>query len=349
VTNRDLAKGRLSEWIVTLPAFRHLNASPFSISLWQGYLFAVTAFVLAFVTRQALGSALPPGFPFVTFLPAVLITAFVFGLWPGILCAVLSTTAAWLVFLPESGRGSSVLALAFFIVTAAIIIAPIHAMHIALARATRLQQLTERLARDRALYVAELDHRIKNIFASISSLVSMASRSATDPKQLADSVRERIQALAGITTILRGSEAGNGSTMSEIVSLVTTPLAQDGNIEIDRRSLDIPVSANAAISFSLIFHELATNALKHGALSVPKGRVRIFATAVGDESVHSVVWEETGGPPPHIGLSTGFGSVLLAKVPRALGGTLDFDYKPSGLVAVLCVPPQRDANTTLPS
>jgi two-component system CheB/CheR fusion protein len=103
----------------------------------------------------------------------------------------------------------------------------------------------------------------------------------------------------------------------------------------------VPIGAGAVTSMALLLHELATNAIKHGALSLPTGRVDLGCSVEQDELL--LRWQERGGPPlDGPAMSEGFGSVLAHRtVTGQFGGRIDRDWRPEGLIVHLSLPLER--------
>src|SRR5665213_1331346 len=171
------------------------------------------------------------------------------------------------------------------------------------------------------LLLKEMDHRVKNLFAIVGGMVTLSARSATTPKELAQTVQGRLGALASAHQLIRPGRSlaqatKRETTLGELVRKVLSPYADPaGTGDNARTEIDGPeiaVGAEAATNVALVVHELATNAAKYGALSVPGGRVRISWTVTMGRLALS--WEEKGGPvitaPPQ---REGFGSVLARK------------------------------------
>ncbi len=112
---------------------------------------------------------------------------------------------------------------------------------------------------------------------------------------------------------------------------------------VTRDGPDVMLAAGPAVSVSMVLHELATNAMKHGALSRPKGSVAI-AWTVGDETPAQLrlVWEERGGPPVSPPERRGFGLNLLERMLSLHKGGVSLDFRPDGLAAVVTVPVASD-------
>ncbi|HEX8663832.1 MAG TPA: DUF4118 domain-containing protein, partial [Beijerinckiaceae bacterium] len=151
-----------------------------------GYALAVVAFFAAFLSRYALDKALPPGLPFVTFFPAVLLTAFVAGLGPGLLVALASGVAAWFFFLPPERSFTlgwdAALALGLYAVVIGLNLAVIHAMQTAADRLRAERRRSAELAAQRELLFTELQHRVSNNLPVVSGLMALQKATVSDPQ-----------------------------------------------------------------------------------------------------------------------------------------------------------------------
>ena len=197
-----------------------------------------------------------------------------------------------------------------------------------------------RLADEREVLSHELSHRIKNIFAVMSSLTSLSARGHPEAALFAQELRSRINALARAHEFARphseGSRPAFGQAtlfafLEDLLSPYAMPEADPLGGRITIAGTDQGFDDLAATPLALIFHELATNAAKYGALSTPGGRVAIQVTAEEGEIV--LCWRESGGPP----LSgtpghEGFGSRLAnISVEGQLGGKVVRRWLPGGL------------------
>ena len=203
-----------------------------------------------------------------------------------------------------------------------------------------LRDITERNANEeaRVLLAREVDHRAKNALAVVQALVSL-TRAATKEEFVA-AVRGRVSALGRAHSLL-AKNRWQGGDLAQIVADETAPYHRPGQIQCHGAS--ILLSANAVQPISLLIHELATNAVKYGALSVDSGRVDVQFHILPDQSLE-LRWTETGGPVVYEPTSKGFGSTLVNEVAtRQLGGSVDVSWPPTGmrLVAVLPVSVHR--------
>ena len=194
------------------------------------------------------------------------------------------------------------------------------------------------------LLLKEMDHRVKNLFAIVAGMVTLSARSANTPKELAQTVQGRLGALASAHQLIRPRHSAaeatkRETTLGELVRKVLSPYADPAGTGDSARTEiegpEIPVGAEAATNVALVVHELATNAAKYGALSIPGGRVHISWTLVNGRLV--LTWEEKDGPvitgPPE---REGFGSILARRsVSGGLRGDLNFNWKPTGLIVLV--------------
>jgi PAS domain S-box-containing protein len=201
----------------------------------------------------------------------------------------------------------------------------------------------EKLAREeREVIAQELSHRIKNIFAVIGGIVALAARSYPDASAFASELRARIIALGKAHDFVRphsraSAPSENPHSLHQLIRELMSPYRLPDGDRIDVVGDDAPIDEAAATPLALIFHELATNAAKYGALSKPGGRVSV-EVACGAESCR-VIWRELGGPPGPLSDKQGFGSRLMSlSVEGQLRGTLNRRWEGSGLVAEVEIP-----------
>lgn len=198
-------------------------------------------------------------------------------------------------------------------------------------------------ADDREVVAQELSHRIKNIFAVIAGLIGFAARGRPEFAPAAADLRDRLTALGRAHDFVRphsarSRPAGQQDSLAGLLAQLFEPYrrANGGGVVVE--GADVPIDDRSATPLALLFHELATNASKHGALSAERGRVTLTVATAGDEVL--LTWAEQGGPfvaePDRPG---GFGSQLveLAAV-RQLGGRVERDWRPEGLRVTIGVP-----------
>jgi two-component system CheB/CheR fusion protein len=200
------------------------------------------------------------------------------------------------------------------------------------------------------LLLRELDHRVKNLFAIVGGMVSLSARYAATPKEMADTVQGRLGALASAHQLIRPRHSAAKSdrretTLGELILAVLSPYIDPARaadeVRVEIVGPEISVGGDAATNVALVVHELATNAAKYGALSIPGGRIHI-SWSVTEERL-ALSWEEQGGPvitaPPE---REGFGSLLARRsVNGQLAGELVFRWNPDGLVVLLSAAVER--------
>lgn len=191
----------------------------------------------------------------------------------------------------------------------------------------------------------ELNHRVKNTLANVLSILSLTRRRASGLDDFADSLEGRIRALSATHDLLTVTDWGT----TPIRAVIEAELQHFRSVLDDAILLDGPeleLAPNDALSFGLAVHELATNAAKYGALSVPGGKVMIRWSRGEDAAAETewaeVEWQETGGPPVAHERRRGFGTELIEKVvAHELRQPVTLDFAPSGVRCVLRVPVRR--------
>jgi PAS domain S-box-containing protein len=189
-------------------------------------------------------------------------------------------------------------------------------------------------ARQRLL-INELNHRVKNTLASIQSIVRQTLRADETPVRVRERLIERLLAMSAAHDVLT-RESWEGAALDDIVRQGVAPFIDDrepGRVSIDGPSLR--VGASTALSLALAVHELATNAAKYGALSIPAGKVAIAWDQAGEDGA-VLTWAERDGPPVTPPDRKGFGTRLLDRGLSAdLGGQPKLTFDVEGVRAVL--------------
>lgn len=185
------------------------------------------------------------------------------------------------------------------------------------------------------LMVLELNHRVKNNLATVQAIAVQTLRGAESPIEAKEAFLRRLTALAAAHDILT-REHWEGAGIAEIAAGVLHALDGAG----DRVKLDGPavkLSPRTALSLSMAFHELGTNALKYGALSRPGGEVRLTWRSAAERL--EVDWEECGGPPVTAPATRGFGSRLLERgLAAELCGKVEMFFDPEGVRCTIRAP-----------
>ncbi|WP_428333274.1 sensor histidine kinase [Novosphingobium sp.] len=190
----------------------------------------------------------------------------------------------------------------------------------------------------------ELSHRIKNMFAVVQGLISMALRKHEGMSQVSQALQLRMVALGRAHDLVRprfaeGAIMRSQTTLRELIRILTQPYVVDDPGRLQITGGDTVVSEHAATPLALFFHEMAINSAVFGALSVPQGQLSI-ALSVADDVI--VEWRESEGPviaePPVPAFGIGLTRLT---VERQLGGSLTLDWQPQGLAATARIPLQQ--------
>lgn len=182
---------------------------------------------------------------------------------------------------------------------------------------------------DRAAFVRELNHRVKNTLSNVISIIALTRRSASDLESFASDLLERVRALAASHSLLDGAQWGPTDLKALVEAQLSGHDKTGERIEIEGPS--VLISPNDALTVGLALHELVTNANKHGALSTDEGRIAVHWTVEGDEQV-AVTWQETGGPPVSPPDRRGFGLNLIERaLAQELGQPITIDFDKAGL------------------
>ena len=186
----------------------------------------------------------------------------------------------------------------------------------------------------RELIAAELNHRVKNLFALASALTRIALRSTDTKEEMADDLMQRLTALYEAHALIRPdiNAQSKARELRELLAVLLKPyLHVDGNDTRVKVNLpDLLVGERSATSVAMIVHELVTNSMKYGALSLPTGLLTISGQDKGD--VVEITWVENGtlslSRPEHEGFGT---RLIRANVEDQLGGTFAIDWEAQGM------------------
>ncbi|MDQ2893838.1 MAG: PAS domain-containing protein [Pseudomonadota bacterium] len=200
---------------------------------------------------------------------------------------------------------------------------------------------------EREVISQELSHRIKNIFAVVAGLVSFAARAKPELAEVAADLRQRITALGRAHDFVRPHSANSRPTTQQdslagLLEELFDPYQEADGKRIVVTGDSIPIDDRSATPLALLFHELATNATKYGALSAHEsgneGRIDVSVTAAGKQA--TIVWAESGGPRVvEPAGASGFGTQLIElSAVRQLGGTIKRDWRTDGLIVTAQIP-----------
>ncbi|MFN3443933.1 MAG: HWE histidine kinase domain-containing protein, partial [Rhizobium rosettiformans] len=198
-------------------------------------------------------------------------------------------------------------------------------------------------AEDRIHFILqELVHRTKNILSLVQAMMRQLARGTDDVEEFQRAVSGRLAGLAQSIEALAKQQWG-GIPLASLVDLQLTTVTGSSD-RISRRGPDLLVNANAVQNLGLVFHELATNSVKYGALSVLEGRLRIEWEILapleeGEEPRLRLIWSEQHGPPVSQPTRRGFGSTVIERhAASSFGGQVSVDFDPAGLRWTLVAP-----------
>lgn len=195
-------------------------------------------------------------------------------------------------------------------------------------------------AERRELLMAEMNHRIKNTFSTVQAVAVQTGRHAPTTADFLATFGARLTALARSHDVLIQGGWKDAPLRDVVEGALAAYGGEPGRINVE--GLPVLLPANLVEMVSLAFHELATNAVKHGALSAQGGSVAVFWTVSparkGARRVE-IVWRERGGPPVRRPERRGFGSQLLEQGLRSqAGATVQLDFQPEGLQCRVSLP-----------
>ncbi|MBR0793786.1 DUF4118 domain-containing protein [Bradyrhizobium jicamae] len=304
---------------------------------------AIGIVAVATLVRLALHHELLTTAPFTTYSLAVLCSALAGGFWPGMVTLAASVVAGSILFLPPAfsvaladGAGWTLLMFALF---GSINVVLISGLIASILLHDEHQQFL----------FGELRHRSRNLFAVVQSIVSrtiVESQTLSEAKQ---ALETRLATLARTHAMLADS-GWMGAPLDQIVSEELMSFAN----QVSCVGCGLILNTPAAQTFALIIHELATNAVKHGALSRPEGQVTIVGRieASKGNNLFQFAWTEVGGPPVEAPRRRGFGSSILSGMAKRFAQNVDMDYRPEGLTyelqaSLASIQASHEVNSTL--
>ena len=311
----------------------HLSSAPPSAgrAAVYGFLLIAAPTLLRLLVDRWL-----PGIPFVTYFPFVLVAALILDWRQAVAVALLSTIVANYLFMEPRfsffARQSDTIGAVFFFVAASMIIA----VGQSLRRSVR--ELEESRAREAHLH-RELQHRVKNTLAVVQGLAAQTFRDVPGAGTSLDKLHGRIRALADANDILRHGH-WEECWLPELAVRALDPFNSKGAITLAGPACRLP--EESCVPLVLALHELATNAVKYGALSDENGQVQLSWTLVAsdggtDLSLH---WQEHGGPRVTSPTSRGLGAKLLR--PQSGLEDVKLTFEPAGAACAIRVVGARE-------
>jgi two-component sensor histidine kinase len=303
---------------------------------------AVLAWGVALFVRYELEGMLPPGFPYLTFFPAVLLSAYFLGTGPGVAVAVASGLAAWYFFIAPFNSfavtGATLVALAFYAFVAATEIGLTTLAQHARRALSAERQSNAQLAEQRRLMFHELQHRVSNNLTTVSGLMKLQRRMVTDEAaQLAldDSVR-RIDL---VSRIMRNLHDPSGQTVDMARFLADTGrdiLESTGatdRVALKMAAEPLLVGPDVSVPLGLISAELLANTLEHGFPGDRAGQIGVSLAATSEEGRALLLIRDNGKGLPDgfdIEQARSLGLSIARQFAKQLGGTLVMERRPEG-------------------
>jgi two-component system CheB/CheR fusion protein len=202
--------------------------------------------------------------------------------------------------------------------------------------------ITDRLKSEdkQKLLLNELNHRVKNTLATIQSIAFQTAKATTEPAEFKKAFEGRLLGISQTHDLLTSS-GWEGATLAEVVRAELMPFHGEDTLRWVMSGPSVTLIASAVVPLGMVFHELATNAIKYGALSNEDGRVDVTwnVTKKGPEGRRlKLRWIEFDGPTVQTPTRQGFGSKLFRSLARQLDAELEIEFAPSGVRCLLDIP-----------
>ncbi|WP_296452380.1 sensor histidine kinase [Phenylobacterium sp.] len=197
------------------------------------------------------------------------------------------------------------------------------------------------------LLINELNHRVKNTLATVQSMASQTLRHEPDPERAYGKFEARLLGLSEVHELLT-RERWHGAALKGVAERALRPFVPVASVQVRVEGPEVWLQPAAALTMALVLHELATNAVKYGALSVERGRIDVTWAFDAASRELSLTWAESQGPPVSPPTRRGFGSRLIERGLRSeLRGSATMRYETSGFSCLLKarLPPAENAPT----
>lgn len=320
-----------------MPAFPRTLVRPLRGKL-SGYAVAIGLAIIATIIRQAADNLLPPGFPFLTFFPAVIVTAFVAGRGPGALCGVLSLLSSWYFFIPPihtfALSAPVATALLFFAAVVFVDVLLIDGLQQRQEKLVESQRQLSAMADQQTLLFQELQHRVANNLASVSSMLRIQRRQIERTPEIAltvlESADQRIELMGRVHRQLYNPAAREIPLPEQIESVVAQ--AQDvagaGDVRVVVNAVDAPLAIDRMMTLMLLITEVLNNSIKHAFPEGSSGEVRLTLEPASPGRLRLTIADNGRGlSPEHADLPRhrGLGTAITKGFATQLGGTITVD------------------------
>lgn len=315
-----------------------------------GYAFGASTALIAWAVRHGLDAWFPPGFPYLTFFPAVVITAYYAGLRPALLCAVISGVAAWYFFIPpfETFKFNYpiLVALVFYAFVVAVDVFFIDGMRKALRQLEEERARYAALADSRDLLYRELHHRVSNNLQVVGSLLRLqgAGVADQDARHALAEAGGRIELIATIQRELHNAvgDPAPFRAFAEVV-LARAARAAGAQVALTVEGGEAPLHPDQATPVTLVMLESFNNALEHGFAGGKAGAVRVALDQSGPVHVLTVA-DDGAGPPDGFdpAQSKSLGLRIVRAMAQQLSGKFEMSRRDGWTVCCLSYAPKRD-------
>ena len=320
-----------------MPAFPRTLVRPLRGKL-SGYAVAIGLAIIATILRQAADNLLPPGFPFLTFFPAVIVTAFVAGRGPGALCGVLSLLSSWYFFIPPANTfvlsAPVATALLFFAAVVIVDVLLIDGLQQRQEQLVESQRQLSAMADQQTLLFQELQHRVANNLASVSSMLRIQRRQIERTPEIAltvlESADQRIELMGRVHRQLYNPAAREIPLPEQIENVVAQ--AQDvagaEDVKVIINAVDAPLAVDRMMTLMLLITEVLNNSIKHAFPEGSSGEVRLTLEPAGHGRLRLTIADNGRGLSPEhadVPRHRGLGTAITKGFATQLGGTITVD------------------------
>lgn len=315
------------------------------------YSLAVVFALVATVLRFAADHLLPPGFPFLTFFPAVIIAAFLGGRGPGAVCGIISLLASWYYFIPPfesfALSGPVATALLFFTAVVVVDVLLIDGLQQRQARLEESQHQLAAMADQQTLLFKELQHRVANNLASVSSMLRLQRRQIErDPAsamRILESADSRIELMGRVHRQLYDPAARELAVPEQIASVVrhAQDVAAASHVTIEVNAVNARIAVDRMMTLMLLVTEVLNNSIKHAFVIGQPGEVRLTLERSGNSSLRLTIADNGKGFDPASGNEAprhrGLGTTIIKGFVSQLGGEVTTDSS-NGVTTVVEFP-----------
>ncbi|MGE8133473.1 MULTISPECIES: sensor histidine kinase [unclassified Novosphingobium] len=320
-----------------MPAFPRTLVRPLRGKL-SGYAVAIGLAIIATILRQAADNLLPPGFPFLTFFPAVIVTAFVAGRGPGALCGVLSLLSSWYFFIPPANTfvlsAPVATALLFFAAVVIVDVLLIDGLQQRQEQLVESQRQLSAMADQQTLLFQELQHRVANNLASVSSMLRIQRRQIERTPEIAltvlESADQRIELMGRVHRQLYNPAAREIPLPEQIENVVAQ--AQDvagaEDVKVIINAVDAPLAVDRMMTLMLLITEVLNNSIKHAFPEGSSGEVRLTLEPASHGRLRLTIADNGRGLSPEhadVPRHRGLGTAITKGFATQLGGTITVD------------------------